>query len=283
LLNCEANFPFTSSVDTCKRYAKQPKYAAFDVDGVACCTFEMSMSGVTQSSFHAYPTTADYSFDLHVSRTPDAKNKSGAWSRDDFKELVRTFRCEGRVDAAKLDLPVAAYAFRDEAAAHADDQLAWVEAQAKARPDDWAAHFYLGTLGHEIGDAAREISGHERASQLLAAKAEHDGKELLALVRSYDELSQGYVAKKRHRDAIAPLTKLVALVPSGAAKPLSGHRTVALYRMAQCHAKNGDSDEALTNLRAAILELGALKDAAKQDELFDSLRSKPEFKKLVGG
>lgn len=280
-LDFERNFPFLSSAECAKRYAKFPRYAAFDVDGIACCTWEVSVAGITGPTFLACVTTPDYRFSLHASRMSLSKNKTDVFLRDDFKTLVRTFRCEGRVDAATQKLPATVYAFRDEASAHASEQLVWVEGQSKARPDEWSVHFYFGALGHECGDDARLVRGYERASQLLAAKAERDVKETRALIESYDALGRGYASKKRYRDAIEPLMQLLALVPADAPDDVVAYRTVALYNLARYQAKNGKPDEAMMHLRAALAAQPELKEAAREDELFDSLRSKPEFKKLV--
>jgi hypothetical protein len=279
----ERNFPFIAGSDCPKRYAKKPGFAAFDVDGVACCTWvETITEGVVQTTYHAWPTTNDYLFDLHVSRTAGPKQKDGALTRERFASIVRTFRCDGRIDAATLDLPAAVYAFRDEAAAHANDQSAWVETQAKARPDEWAVHFYLGMLGYERGDEARQLAGHARASQLLAANSKRDAKETLALVQCYDTLAAGQASKKRYREALEPLSQLVAAVPAGAPEKLADYRTMALYHLAGCQAATGKAAEAMKNLREAIDARAALKDSARGDELFESLRKKSEFKKLVG-
>ncbi|MCE9596315.1 MAG: hypothetical protein K8S98_19150 [Planctomycetes bacterium] len=279
-LLAEPNFPFLGGAEVAKRRAKMPGFRSFDVGGVTCCSWEES-GPVTQTTYHAYPPNADFLFDLHLSVTR-LKGAKDAFARADFEALVRSFRVDGRCDVAQLPLPPELYAFRDEIAAQAGEQAAWVQKQCAARPNEWAPHYYLGALGYDRNDDALQLRGYERAAALLAAKNERAPKETTALVHALDALAAVHAAKQRFKDALTPLSQLVELVPADAPDELRVYRTQALYHLAACCAKLSKSADALANLRRAIEADPSLAKSAAKDELFTSLRTLPEFKKLVG-
>ena len=55
-----------------------------------------------------------------------------------------------------------------------------------------------------------------------------------------------------------------------------------LYNLACCEALSGRSENAIEHLRAAIELRPSLRDNAKEDSDFDSLRDEPAFRELVG-
>lgn len=279
-LLAEPNFPFLGGAEVAKRHAKMPSFRSFDIGGVTCCSWEES-GPVSRTTYHAYPPNPDFLFDLHLSVTR-AKGAKDSFARADFEALVRSFRVDGRCDATQLPLPPELYAFRDEVAAQTGEQAAWTQKQCDARPDDWAPHYYLGALGYDRSDDALQLQGYERAAALLAAKSERAPKETAALVRALDAFAAVHAGKQRFKDALAPLTQLVEVVPADAPDELRAFRTQALYHLAACCAKLSKSADALANLRKAIEADPSLAKSAANDELFKSLRSSPEFKKLVG-
>jgi hypothetical protein len=61
----------------------------------------------------------------------------------------------------------------------------------------------------------------------------------------------------------------------------SGYAT-PLYNLACCEALSGRTDDAIGHLRVAIERRPSLRDLAKADTDFDSLRAEPAFRELVG-
>ena len=55
-----------------------------------------------------------------------------------------------------------------------------------------------------------------------------------------------------------------------------------LYNLACCEALSGRSEDAIEHLLAAIERRPSLRDNAKEDTDFDSLRAEPAFRELVG-
>ena len=61
----------------------------------------------------------------------------------------------------------------------------------------------------------------------------------------------------------------------------SGYAT-PLYNLACCEALAGRKEDAIGHLRVAFEGRPSLRDLAKEDTDFDSLRDEPAFRELVG-
>src|SRR5262245_31170257 len=122
---CEENFPFLSGADCAKRSEKASGYESFTVGAVTCCRYENNIRDVgVQTVWHAWPTTPEYLFDIHVTTTVTKNGvKTGTFVKNDLIKLVKSWRVGGVSDRSSLRLPPEVYAFRDEAASAGADQL----------------------------------------------------------------------------------------------------------------------------------------------------------------
>jgi hypothetical protein len=281
----EDNFPYITPSELGKRYEKESGFKTFQVDGIACCQFELNMQDVmVQTTWHAWPTTPDFSFDIHASVTRLKKSapSASAFSKDDFIRLVKTWRVSGKVDRRSLWLPPEVYAFRDDAAKAQGDQLAWVTKQCDERADEWPVHFYLGSLGDQMKKPESTVRGYSRAADLLGAVADRTPKQTGAMVEALDRLAFEMASQKKFADVIPFCSRIVEVVKPNDVEDLRKFREDALYHLACCCAKTEQPDKAMDYLRQAISARPAFKKDAATDDMLAPLRKKPEFKSLVG-
>ncbi len=279
---CEDNLPFLSGADCRERKKGESGFEAFAVGDVAACKLKSSLrEGVTMTDYYAWPTTPDHLFILHASVT-QTKSAKVRFDKNDFEKLVASFRVTGAADRSGLMFPSEVYAFRDEAARHADEQLAWVTKECAARPDDFAAHGYLGMLGLQHDDQDLVRQGYGRCAEILWALAERSPKHDQLLFQALDRESGAYFARKKYREALAVCQRLGEASAKSTHEKAQAFLAQAHYNSAICHAQTGQAGPAIESLKKAIEVRPEFKDRAAQDELLKSLRTKKEFKALVG-
>jgi hypothetical protein len=162
-------------------------------------------------------------------------------------------------------------AFRKEAAGHGKEAPSWIAGQCLARADDWVPHLVLG----EYGDRA----GLARACELLGAKAEPTPKDRHARFLGKRVLGSRFLVAELMPEAGTHLD--VALELATVAKLPREARAPLVYDLACCHARSGKADEALKQLKKAIKFDQSLRDLAREDKAFDSLKDLKAFKNLV--
>ena len=287
----EENLPWLAAEECGKRWAEESRYQRFRAGELQACEFRMeskegggASTGI--SHWHAYLATADYLIDLHVSGDghTSGSGASHEFTRADFLGIAKTLALTGRADVAKLSLPPELYAFRDEAAsAGGPDPLGWVAKQCAARKDEWAPAWYRGALADQREKPEVCVDAYARAAELLAALPERTPKQALALVQALDRAASVCASQKKYKDAIPLCERLVELVAASDPPELQKFREEALYHLAGCQAVTGKHSAAIESLRRSIGERPEFRERAAGDPLFAPLRTKPEFKKLVGG
>jgi tetratricopeptide (TPR) repeat protein len=281
----EENFPFISGADSVQARSKAPGFAAFEAGGVAACEFTEALpGGFTQHTFHAFPSTPEFLFDIHVSTVTGPKDRPRSkdrFSRDELIEIVASFRCTGTVDAKTRMWPPEVYAFRDEAAQHAAEQMDWVVKQCAARADSYEAQFYLGKLAWQDAEADLVLRGFRRAAELLAQKPERTTQMTHALLDSLDSVAAVLAGQKKFRDALPVLQQIVQLTPDDPPAELQEFRVQALYNTVICYAQTKQTALALEGLRQALAARPDLKRRAADDDMLKSLRANKEFQALV--
>jgi mannose-6-phosphate isomerase-like protein (cupin superfamily) len=73
-----------------------------------------------------------------------------------------------------------------------------------------------------------------------------------------------------------------ALIESGRETLEASGYAAPLYNLACCEALTGRTDDAIGHLRVAIDKRPSLRDLAKEDSDFDTIREEPGFQQLVG-
>ncbi len=280
---CEDNMPYLSGADCRERRKGESGFEAFAVGEVAACKFRTSLpANFTKTDYYAWPVTADHLFVLHASTTRGkSAAKKNEFDKADFEKLVASFRVTGTVDRSTWRLPPEVYVFRDNAAAHAADQLAWVTAECAARPNDFAPHFYLGELAYLVRNADVAVRGYARAAELLGRIEKRTPAQDQALFEALDTQSSAEASRKRFREALEPCERLVAVTAASTHPKAATFRAQALYNVAICHAQTGQAAPAIESLKQAIAVEPKFKERAASDELLKALHSKKEFKALV--
>ncbi len=281
---CEDNMPYLSGAECRARRKGESGFEAFAVGDVAACKFRTILpANFTKTDYYAWPVTADHLFVLHASTTRGkSAAKKNEFDKAAFEKLVASFRVTGTVDRSTWRLPPEVYAFRDSAAAHAAEQLAWVSQECASHPDDFAPHFYLGELAYQALDADLAVRGYARAAELLGQIEKRTPAQDQALFEALDTQSSANASRKRYREALGACERLVEVTAASTHPKAKAFRAQALYNVAICHAQGGQAAPALESLKQAIAAEPTFKERAASDELLKALRSKKEFKALVG-
>jgi hypothetical protein len=279
---CEANMPYLSGKECRESRKGSSGFEAFAVGDVAACKFRTVLrENVTTTDYYAWPVTPDYLFVLHASTTSVKSGTKPTFDKSAFEKLTASFRVTGTVDRSTWIFPREVYEFRDAAAQHADGQLAWVTKECETRPDDSAAHFYLGTLGSQHQEPDLSLRGFARAAELLASRATRTPQEDQALFQALDREGGAQFQRKRYREALAACQRLAEFTAGSAHAKAPAFRAQALYNVALCHAQTGEPALAIESLRQAIALEPTLKRRATEDDFLKPLRSKKDFKALV--
>jgi tetratricopeptide (TPR) repeat protein len=285
----EENFPFLAGSSCVARRSKEPKFKAFKAGDLDGCEFTITVkspkrtASFDQKHYHAFPTSPDFLFDIHLSVIEMGRGDHAVtYEREDFQKLAQTFVVKGRVDASKGRFPPEANALRDEAVAGGGDAMAWCEKRCADHPDEWAAHFYLGAVAYEDDRPDDWLKGYGRAAELLGAMQDRTPKHALALATSCDRAANASFARKKYALAVPWLERLLEQTKSDAPEAVQKLRPSALFNLAGCYAKTNQPDKAMDNLRAALAATPGLKKDAAESELFAPLRTRKDFKELVG-
>lgn len=281
----EENFPFVPAQDCPKVFSKEKGYKAFTVGDKTGCQYQLAVPGLFEKSqCHGFLATPDFLFTIHISRTFTAKAPGGRkeLKRGEVDPIVKSLAVMGKADRGRFRLPEEVYAFRDEAAGQKGNQLDWVKKQCGSRPDAWAAHFYLGELAYSEREIDPSIRGHGRAAGLLSGRAERSPKETKALLIALDSRASSLAQREEFDLALPVCLEVLRFAPVGEAEDVRAFREQALFNLACCHAKTSKPVEALEYLRQALEARPDWKERAGREELLAALRSRPEFRKLVG-
>jgi hypothetical protein len=281
----EENFPFVASKEVARRFAAGKRVQSFTVGEISCCEFKTEIRDtIVETTYHAWPTTSDYRFDVHVSYVVPKRDvgKIGAFSRSDFVKVLGSFRAEGRPDRAELRLPEEIYGYRDEAAAAGADAFNWAVTQCILRSTDWAPHFYLGVLAMEMEKPDKALEGLARASELLETLDDRSPKHTHALLVALDRAAGIHAGEKRFDKVIPFCDRMVAATKVDDPPETRRFREEALFLLAGCQARLAQKDKAIAALKLAIEARPDFRSRAASSELFEPLRGLPEFQRLVG-
>jgi tetratricopeptide (TPR) repeat protein len=282
---CENNYPYLSGNDCAQKHAKEDGFEMFKVGDVVCARWETTLHDVLkQTTWHAWPATSDFLFDIHASMMTATKlaDPGHKFAKDDFIRIVKSWRTSGRVDRSAFVWPGEAYAFRDEASKASGDQLEWVSKQCATRGEEWPAHFYLGALAEEKAEPDAMVAGYSRAADLLGAMERRNAKQNHALVESLDRAAFALAIQRKFAEATPLCLRVLDVMRNNDAPELRAFREQALYNLASCYALTSQPDKALDSLRQALQAQPSLKQRAAKDETLASLHELPAFKSLVG-
>src|SRR5258705_525333 len=281
----EENFPYVAAASCTDIYSKEQGFQGFTVDEKPCCMYRFEIrDAICQSQFYAFVATPDFLITVHASRTFPLKSSGGfrELKRSEVDGIVKSLALSGSADRDKYVYPADVYAFRDEAAKAASGQLDWVQQQCSARPDDWVPHFYLGELAYNAPKVEPAVRGYHRASELLAQSSYRSPKETRAFLVALDSRAACYASQKKYDQALPICNQLLEATKGGDEGAVKSFRDQALYNLACCDAMTSRPVEAMKALRQAIEAQPEFKKRAAEDACFVSLRTKTEFKKLVG-
>jgi tetratricopeptide (TPR) repeat protein len=280
----EENFPYVSATECPDAYSKESGFKTFTIDDHPCCQYKVEIrNAIGQSQFYAYVATHDFLITLHVSRAFPLKGAGDAkeLKRSEVEGIVKSLALSGDADREKYRYPAEVYAFRDEAAKLSSGQLDWVQQQCSARPDDWVPHFYLGELAYNARKTEPAVRGYQRASDLLVKRADRSAKETKALLVALDTRAACFAGQKKYDQALPVCEQILEVTKGSDAKDAKGFREQALYNLACCDAMTSRPVEAMKALRQAIEAQPEFKKRAAEEPCFASLKTKPDFKKLV--
>ena len=280
----EENFPYTTGRDWYERaWKSKPGAQYFAVGSIACFQWEDKLpAGFSQKHLYAFPTTTDELFTIHVSGVHQSGETGSTVSRAEFEKIVASFRTSGRTDPDTLTWPRAVYEFRDLAAQHERDQLAWVKSQAKAEPDAWATHYYLGVLAKYLDDTALAVAGYARAADVLQARADRTEKETGALLDALSDVAFLHGSKSRKfREAQPFVERILAVTKDAGDERSKRYRSSAFFSLAICQARTNRADDAMKSLRSAVELDPKYREAASDNELLEPLRKRKDFQALV--
>ena len=193
---------------------------------------------------------------------------------EDFRKRARAYYYEGKYELSLQDLnaltniePNDAEAWNSKgvvltALDRKKEALECHEQALKLKPDLAEAWYNKGVVLDDLGRKEEALECYEQALKYKPndAKAWYNKGVVL------DDLG-------RKEEALESFDQALKLKPD-----LAG----AWYNKACLYSKMGDKKAALENLKRAIELDGSVKDKAKKDAYFDSIRDDEEFIKLVG-
>ncbi|MCL1467182.1 tetratricopeptide repeat protein [Argonema galeatum] len=144
-----------------------------------------------------------------------------------------------------------------------EDAIASYQKAVEIKPDFHLAWGKLGKMLNNLERYEEALSAYDKAIEIQPYDASIWTDRGVAL---------GYL--KRYDDAIASCEKAIKIDP---------RYFYAWYNKAGCYAEQGKVDLAIEDLKQAVkIDAGKLKDCAKTDKSFDSIRDRPAFRELMG-
>ncbi len=248
----------------------------FDCGEVACRVQTAGDAELAQVSYNAYPVLGGWCFDIHVSGLVMG-GEEGAFTREAFLAVVKSFRAGYFRWGGSLEYPAEVLAVVHEAARRFPGDAAWVEAECKANPDDWARHFVLGMHLHSDAPPAA-LKAYLRALELLAKRKDLSPKESFVRMLAEEGAGLTLAATGKPRDGVVHL-KAAYEAAAAAKSPLQGSFA---YNLACGHALVPDAADAVKALREALDLDPSWRGRAAKDADFDKVRATKEFRDLVG-
>jgi tetratricopeptide (TPR) repeat protein len=199
--------------------------------------------------------------------------------RDAFAAIVQSVRVWRLTAGTSAEYPPAVLDCMGGVAARMPTEWrAWLDAESKARPDDWVPCFVFAETCSELRlPAADVIAPYTKALALLDAKK--DASRGAVFVRMLCEDNLGGVCAEAGKFADAVLHAQRA--NDAAASIGSGiHGEIAL-RLARWQARKGDAAKALTALRTALETQPELRERVAASSDFALLKSDAAFQALV--
>jgi tetratricopeptide (TPR) repeat protein len=287
-LRVEANMPFVSAAICPERYAKETGFESYAAGSYTACRFQLNLKDVfVQTNDYGYLATHDWLFIVHVSSTrmKDKPAAEGSFTRADVQKMLATLRVTGDAKRELMLLPPELYAFRDRAADHAQDQVAFVAEQCQSSPDAWEPFDYAWRLARGKPDYEGIVKGCARSSELLDKLSLPSQKHMTALVQALDAHAWALSHLGRFADALPVNRKLVEisdpLAKAGRAENAKSFHASALYNSAACRAQTGDAKGAIEDLRRAIAASPDAAADAADDERFKPIAKRQDFLELV--
>ncbi|HKB17126.1 MAG TPA: hypothetical protein VKF62_13755 [Planctomycetota bacterium] len=254
--------------------AGEPGTEFFEVEGIACSESRMEEAPLAKVDWNAYPVSMGVGFDLHVSWFGPSRRVS--LTREGFAAIVRSFRVGLFRRGSWDDFPPDVNEFFHSAGARAPEEVAWAEAQCKARPEDWAAHFALGELALAKKAAGKAPQAYGRAVALLKKKKEPTAQETFAWVLAEEGWGLDLALAGKASEAIPHLK---------AGYDLAGDRKVLraplAFNLACAHGLKGDAPNAVKFLREAGSLESRYGELARKDERFDKVRASKLFQDFL--
>ena len=281
----EENFPFVSSKDAAARFGTGKRVQGFVVGDISCCEFKTEIRDtIVETTFQAWPATPEYLFDIHVSFVVPKQDvgQAGTFSRNDFIDLVKSFRVDGRPDVSVLAFPPEVYAFRDEAAHVGTDTYSWLAKECVVRTGDYVPNLYLGMLAETNDRQSLVVQGYTRAVDLLESMKGRTAKQSRTLMFVLERAARVHTSEKRFDRALPFCQRSVRLARAEDPPEIQRFREEALFNLACCYAMTQQRDGALSTLELAIAARPDFKERASKSELLESLRHLDAFQKLVG-
>jgi hypothetical protein len=283
----EENFPYVSSKDAAARRSMGRRGQDFAVGDVVCSETRVEVRDtIVETTYQAWPATPEYLFDIHVSfvesRDEVVAKEGGAFTRNHFIDLVRSFRLEGTPDVQRFAFPPEVYAFRDEAAKTPTDTWAWLTKQCAVRPGDWVPHLYLGMLADANDRHSFVVQGYTRAVDLLENAKERTPKQTRALMFAFERTARAHADEEKFDKSLPFCERAVRTAKPSDPPEIQRFREEALFNLACCYAMTLQREKALTTLQLALEVRPDFKERAATNKLLESLRATDVFQKLVG-
>jgi tetratricopeptide (TPR) repeat protein len=206
----------------------------------------------------------------------------GAFTRNHFIDLVRSFQLEGTPDVERFAFPPEVYAFRDEAAKTATDTFAWLSKQCAVRPRDWVPHLYLGMLADANDRHSFVVQGYSRAVELLEDVKDRTPKQTRTLMFALERAARAHADEEKFDKSLPFCERAVRTVKPGDPPEIQRYREDALFNLACCYAMTGQRDKALATLQLALEVRPDFKERALASGHLQSLRQLEAFQRLVG-
>ncbi|MCI0587230.1 MAG: hypothetical protein L0323_10360 [Planctomycetes bacterium] len=252
----------------------EPGTEFFEVEGIACSETRIEEGPLAMLDWNAYPVSMGSGFDVHVS----SLGRSGEipLSREDFAAIVRSFRVGLFRRGSWEDFPPEVNEFLHRAGLRAPEEVAWAEAECKARPDDWAAHFALGELAFARKAAGKAPKAYDRAVQLLKRRKEATAQEKFAWVLAEEGWGLDLALAGKVPEAIPHLKAGYDLAGDG--KVL---RAPLAFNLACAHGLKADAPNAVRFLKEACSLESRYGELARKDESFDKVRASKPFQDFL--